>query len=439
MFNFMKKDAGQIPPDVGKEDECEEENAESGDSGEEVVRAPDKLAGEEVSSVGVPSEGDAMAVNSASELEMEKIKGRIESVVEWINQFYERFSYVSESIGELRAMNVENEKKIMGATKEAEKVVDIVKEVKPAELRLDYQKIDMRMQAFEEKVAGNRQFMEELMNVVGDLKRNSEIFVGTESLMKLNEDTKKDLVEMQKINARTKMHADKSQEIFMELKTGFADSQKLAAIVDNLEGSYSGLREEIERVKLNHETVINQASFADFKKTFGNKIAILDSVLAQLDGMKNSEDNLGRAIESSLSIARRNEDDIGNVAMKIGNKDVKGVTDYENQVIELLGIVDTLTTQVAELRKKAGIKNVVSSKKKAVVPVVAVSKMKKVVKKKTPVLKDVNVGAIVDYIKKNKPSYSIPDIKKEILSKGYSEGEFSEALNLVSPKEKAVN
>ncbi|MCK5321106.1 hypothetical protein KAJ38_00850 [Candidatus Pacearchaeota archaeon] len=435
----MKKDAGQIPPDVGKEDEFEEENAESGDSGEEVVRAPDKLAGEEVSSVGVPSEGDAMAVNSASELEMEKIKGRIESVVEWINQFYERFSYVSESIGELRAMNVENEKKIMGATKEAEKVVDIVKEVKPAELRLDYQKIDMRMQAFEEKVAGNRQFMEELMNVVGDLKRNSEIFVGTESLMKLNEDTKKDLVEMQKINARTKMHADKSQEIFMELKTGFADSQKLAAIVDNLEGSYSGLREEIERVKLNHETVINQASFADFKKTFGNKIAILDSVLAQLDGMKNSEDNLGRAIESSLSIARRNEDDIGNVAMKIGNKDVKGVTDYENQVIELLGIVDTLTTQVAELRKKAGIKNVVSSKKKAVVPVVAVSKMKKVVKKKTPVLKDVNVGAIVDYIKKNKPSYSIPDIKKEILSKGYSEGEFSEALNLVSPKEKAVN
>ena len=90
------------------------------------------------------------AIIGNKNIALEKIKGRIESVVEWINQCYERFSYVSESIGELRAMNVESEKKIVDATKEAEKVIDIVKEVKPAELRLDYQKVDMRMRVFEE-------------------------------------------------------------------------------------------------------------------------------------------------------------------------------------------------------------------------------------------------------------------------------------------------
>jgi len=367
MFEFLKKDSGQVPPDVGDEDAFDKENAESENAKEEEVKMPDKIETEkEVKPTESFSAKDSV-MGSVSKLEIEKVKGRVDSVVEWINQFYERFAYVSENIGELRAMNIANEKKILSATKDAEMVIDIVKEVKPADLRLAYQKIDMRIRTFEEKVAENKQFMDEIMKEVEDIKRKSEVFIGTDSLIKLNEDTKKDLVEVQRINSRTKMYADKSQEIFMELKKGFADSQKLAAIVDNLEGSYSGLRDEIQRVKLNHETVVNQSNFDDFKKTFGNKIAILDGAVKDLDNLKNGNSVLEKAIENSFSVSRRNKEDIGKIAMKVGESDVKSVEEYNNQIIELLDIVNTLTVQVAELRKKAGIKSAVLPEKKVVV------------------------------------------------------------------------
>ncbi|MCK4649725.1 hypothetical protein KAT36_00695 [Candidatus Pacearchaeota archaeon] len=382
MFDFLKKDSGQAPPDVGDEDVFDEENAEPEDEEKKEVKMPGKLKKKDVSIPETVPIKDSVAVGSASLLEIEKIKGQIESVVAWINQFYERFSYVSENIGELRAMNVANEKKIFSATKEAERVIDIVKEVKPEALRLDYQKVDMRVKTFEEREASNRQFVEDVMKEVSDIRKKSEIFVGTDALIKLNEDIKKDLIEAQKLSLKTKMQADKSHEIFMELKRGFADFQKLSAIVDNFSNSYSGLREEIEKVRLDHETVVSYATFADFKKTFGNKISVLDGAIEDLDNIKKNNEVFGKTMENLFSIVRRNKQDIGDVAIKSGKTKVKSIEEYNNQIIELLDVVNTLTTQVAELRKKAGIGKNIPLKKKLVADKTLGTKVVPVAKKK---------------------------------------------------------
>jgi len=65
---------------------------------------------------------------------------------------------------------------------------------------------------------------------------------------------------------------------------------------------------------------------------------------------------MGDLVETSLAVSRRNEEDIGEVGMKIGANEVKRVSDYENQMMEIVGIIETLSKQLTEVRKKVGLK-----------------------------------------------------------------------------------
>ncbi|MFH0712009.1 MAG: hypothetical protein V1889_02775 [archaeon] len=360
-MGLFRKGVGDAPPDVGQEEEYDEKKGLSGEFGED---AEGKTTGKGKTKGDVPQDiarevksvVDKNAGAGLSEVQIEGINTRIDSIVEWIKQFYERFSYVSESIGEIRTMTVNNEKRISEAMRDAEKVIDVVKEVKPEELRVSYQKSDMKMTALAEKIEANKLFMDEVMGEMNELRRKSEVFIGTEGLMKLNSDTKKDLIEVQRLGSKTRMQADKAQEIFMELRKGFAESQKVGAIVENLDSSYAGLKEEVEKLKLDYGEVVKRSDYLDFKKTYGNKLVLFDNNVSDVEGIKQSLNEMSGLIETSLSVSRRNEEDIGEIGIKVGASDVKKVSDYENQLMEIVGIIETLSKQLAEVRKKVGLR-----------------------------------------------------------------------------------
>jgi len=350
---------GDAPPDIGQEEKYDEEKgltkkSDKDDDKLEKMKAGDSVP-QEIAREAKSVVGGAVVPTSAvglSNVQIESINARIDSIVEWIKQFYERFSYVSESIGEIRTMTMNNEKRISEEVKEANKVIDVVKEVKPEELRISYQKSEMKMTALAEKIEANKLFMDEVMKEMNELRRKSEVFIGTEGIMKLNNDTKRDLVEVQKLSSKTRMQADKAQEIFMELRKGFAESQKVGAIVENLDSSYAGLKEAIERLKLEHGDIVKRSDFLDFKKTYGTKLTLFDANVADVEAVKKSMSSMGDLIETSLGISRRNEEDIGEIGLKIGVEGVKRVSDYENQMMDMVGVIETLSKQLAELKTK---------------------------------------------------------------------------------------
>jgi hypothetical protein len=363
--------SGDAPPDIGKEEEYDEAKGTKDAGADEKLEkikakesVPQEIAREaKPVATGVPGVGSAVGL---SNVQTESMNARIDSIVEWIKQFYDRFSYVSESIGEIRTMTMNNEKRLSEEMKEANKVIDVVKEVKPEELRINYQKSDMKMTALAEKIEANKLFMDEIMKEMNDLRRKSEVFVGTEGIMKLNADTKRDLVEVQKLASKTRMQVDKGQEIFMELRKGFADSQKVGAIVGNLDESYAGLKEAIDRLRLDHSTIVKRDDYLDFKKTYRNKLALFEGNLADTEKIKDNLSQMGDLIETGLAVSRRNEEDIGNIGLKIGEDSVKKVSDYENQMVEIVEIIEALSKQLAEVRKKVGLKaNVVVDEKVA--------------------------------------------------------------------------
>lgn len=370
MFKFLKKKK-EAPPDIGQE-EAEEAPSEdnTGPDLEEI-----EMKGNKKSETGqLRRETVGRNAPSYSEMELEKIKGRIDSIVEWINQFYERFSYFSESIGEIRAMNLDNEKKISSAMKEAEKVIDIVKEVKPEALRLDYQKADMRMRTWEEKLEANRIMMDDVLKEFNELKKKADVFVGVEGVLKLNEEVKGDLLEVQKISSKVRMNADKAEEVFSEIKDNFSEMQKTEGIISDLDANYSGIKKEVEKLQIDYRNIVNQDDFLKFTKTFGNKIALYDSHSLDIESLKNKIKELEDLISTSVSISKRNEEDIADISLKTGNEDSSLITDYKTQLADLISIVDTLTDEVNVLKGKLKIKENHEERK--------LNKEKKIIEKK---------------------------------------------------------
>jgi len=350
MFDLFKKSAGA--PDVGQEEEYdathEDEIIKDVDETSTEFIAPKKVLSSEVKN----TKGNEVSSGGSGGFETERINARVDSVVEWIKQFYERFAYMSESIGQIRAMSLESEKRISRSMAEAEKAIDIVKEVKPEQLRIDYQKVDLKVAALVAKLESNRQFMNEAINEVNDLKRKSEIFVGTEGLMKLNEDTKKDLVEIQKLTAKSKMNADKVQELFIEVRKSFADMQRAKDIIDSFEASYSGLKSSIDKLKLNYANIVKRDDYLDFKKDYGKRLAVFEIGISDVKDLRKTVGNATSLIETNLSVARKNEEDIVKLALKTGEGSIKGVSDYENQLVGIVDVVETLSKSVNELKVK---------------------------------------------------------------------------------------
>lgn len=414
MFNFLKKKNNEVP-DVGKEDEFEAErkkNAEKlrkdeeGVDEEEAVEEAVEEETEEPEEIKADKKTGKKVLEKqkidSSDFEMERVRARLESLNEIIKASNERFSGISQQIGEIRAMALANEKSISKATIEAEKTVDIVKEVKPEQLRIDYQKLDTKILGVAERIEAKNQFEESIMNEVKDLRRKAGIFMGTEALLKLNEEVKKDLIDIQRVSNRVSMQAEKSEGIFVELKSGFAENQKTEEIVKNLDSSYSGLKKEIEKLKIDYSNIVNRNELGSFQKTMNNKLVVIENALSSLESIESENERLSQIIETTLAISKRNKEDIADIAMTIGDDRIDRVSDYENQISSILSIIDTLAGQISELKKKAGIDTGIKAKHDG-----------NIIGKKGIVLKNLEVHPkIVKHLFPKKPE--IPELIKNV-------------------------
>jgi hypothetical protein len=201
------------------------------------------------------------------------------------------------------------------------------------------------------------------MEELKELKRKANLFEGTDALLRLNEDVKKDLIEIQKTNSRVRMNADKSEQIFIELNKGFQENEKINQVIMNLDTSYSGIKKEIEKLNLDYKQILNVNDFNDFKKAIESKFIILENALADIDHLKNENDKFSTIIQRILFMEKRNESDIATFGLNSGNTDVKGMNDYEKKLSSILELMDKMSLEINKIKEKLGLKNLSSSEK----------------------------------------------------------------------------
>lgn len=162
------------------------------------------------------SSGSMNLVKISSEIT--KIKASVEAFTEVRKSFTERFTRVSEQIGELRSMILDRDKTIQEIELKALKAYDLVESVHPEKISTMVQKEDAKLEALKANLEGNESIMSRVMEELKDVKKKIEFFRGVEEIVKLSEEVKKELIEIKKVESQINLNADKVDTIYGEMR-----------------------------------------------------------------------------------------------------------------------------------------------------------------------------------------------------------------------------
>ncbi len=241
---------------------------------------------EEVSEIDeIPEEKlEVKSAGSSGELsklsvQIEKIGASVEAFAEVRKSFTERFTRTSEQVGELRAMILDRDKNIQGIELKAIKAADLVETVQPEKIMTEVQKQAAKIDALKANLEGNESIMDRIMEELKEVKKKVEFFRGIEEIIKLSEETKKELIEIKKIESRIAINADKVEVIYAETRKKF---QKIDIFDSQLQEMRAQGEQSVQDIQFLKDKLLGLASKEEVEK-------VVSKVQRYVDALKDLE------------------------------------------------------------------------------------------------------------------------------------------------------
>jgi len=221
--------------------------------------------------------------NPKVDMEITKIHAQLESYNEIRKANSERFSRVSEQMGELRGMIMDTNKTMSKIEVSATKAIDLVESVQPEKLMIEIRKQEGKGEALKANIESNEAMMRDLMEELKKMRQQMNFYKGIEQVAKLNEEVKQELFEIKKVEATIERHADKAESIFLDLEKKFAEFEKFQRTVDDLDKTFHAIQTDFDKMKLKLSNKAEKKEFGslmdkftEFEKHTGNILKLLD-------------------------------------------------------------------------------------------------------------------------------------------------------------------
>lgn len=265
LFKKKKKEA-----DEGDSEESEEETKEKADSKKQ-----------ESSKYSGNTPADVVKLST----EVDKLKASQEAFQEVRKSFSEKFTRISEQIGEVRAMVLDRDKTMQQLELKATKAADLVNSVEPEKLMTEIQKQEAKVEALKANLEGNESIMGRVMDELKDVRKKVEFFRGVEEIVKLSEEVKKELIEIKKIQGNINTEADKVETMYSEMR-------KKIQILDNFDTQQQEMTASVDQNSRDLDMLKNKVSELAKKED-------LDKLITKIQSYINSMKDLQK--KSSLS------------------------------------------------------------------------------------------------------------------------------------------
>ncbi|MEM2918608.1 MAG: hypothetical protein QXY62_03825 [Candidatus Altiarchaeota archaeon] len=276
-------------------------------------------------------------------MDVDKLIAEFE-VVKQINKVNEeRFQRISEEIGELRRANVERERDINKIMVKAEKAAQLVEQVQPEKLMMEVEKEDAKIQTIEAKEKADKSLIDYITKEIKDIRATLETFRGVESLIELNEEVKRELMNMKKLQTVISQHADKVENIFVKTQKTFSDLMKLSQEFRVLENRFDDLMKDSENLKANFESVAKKEDLNSLQKEFNDKLSSIEKIKEDLEKKKKELDEILPEIRESLKESKKLEE-----IMK------RRVTEIDDELTELSKIEQKRYVTEEKFNKELG-------------------------------------------------------------------------------------
>jgi chromosome segregation ATPase len=238
----------------------------------------------EASGAGQEKKEDSFSSGNARvDIELTRIKAQLESLNEIRKANSERFSRVSEQMGELRGMIMDTNKTMSKIEVSATKAIDLVESVQPEKLMIEIRKQEGKAEALKANIESNEAMMRDLMEELKKIRQQMNFYKGIEQVVKLNEEVKGEILEIKKVEATIERHADKSESIFLDLEKKYAEFDKFQRTVDEVEKTFHAMQGDFDNMKLQLSNKAEKKEFGslmdrftEFEKHTGNIMKLLD-------------------------------------------------------------------------------------------------------------------------------------------------------------------
>ena len=324
-------------------------------SDEEAIQK--NIAAQQAEIEAVAGEGkkdeDALG-NSKLAVEITKLKAQIEGLNEQRKATNERFSHISEEIGELRGMIVDTNKGVTRIEAASTKAIDLVQSVKPEELMIEVRKLDSKIEALKANLESNETLMQDSMKELKELRRKMDFYKGAEQIAKLNEEVKKELIDIKKSESVIERHSNKVESIFIDVEKKFIELDKFSDVSKELHRSFEKLQGDVDKLRVKTEDSVEKKEFVKLITKFNDFEKHTTSILNLIDEKTRSNtESINREFNK---IARRADERVSNVIKKL--KLSVDETEAEKKKPEEIDI------DKAPSKKKFSLKGVFSKKPK---------------------------------------------------------------------------
>ncbi|MBI2672311.1 hypothetical protein HYX16_05235 [Candidatus Woesearchaeota archaeon] len=283
-------------------------------------------------------------------IKLEKIGAVLEAFEAYKKFNSERIENVSEQIGELRSNIINNERDIKTIEVNSTRAFDLVKEVQPEKLMTNLQRQVVRLDTIKTRFDSLEEYNKTLLDEIKSIKSKMGVFRGTEQILGMQEDIRKDIIGIQKIKTIVESHADKVEEIFMNIKNDVASFEKLSILIKDLTSSFNGLRKDMDEIKIKTEDFALKDDLAKIKEAASSQLHEFDKTLTDLKkevGNLNKVDYLSNKLTSMI---RKNSEEIEDL-----NKKITEQPSYEEDYVtkeDLRTFKDKVALQLKELDER---------------------------------------------------------------------------------------
>ena len=261
-------------------------------------------------------------------VEVTKIKAQLEGLNEQRKASNERFSRISEEMGEIRGMIIETNKAVSRIEAATTKAIDMVESVKPDQLMIEVRKQDSKSEALKANIESNENMMQDVMKETKAMRKKMDFYKGVEQVAQMMEEIKKELIDMKKLEGTIDRHSSKVESIFIDVEKRYTELDKFQDVTKDLKRSFEKLQGDVDKLRVKVEKAADKkevvtllGKFNEFEKHTNNIINLLENKT------KSSKEDIDKRFE----ILKEETDNNLNKALKKFNMDMNEIKEGKTE------------------------------------------------------------------------------------------------------------
>jgi uncharacterized coiled-coil DUF342 family protein len=181
--------------------------------------------------------------------DLSKLKAQMESFGELRKVFDEKFTHITETMGELRGMNIETNKDVQQIQVSAAKAVQMVEAVHPETLMSQVRKLEAKVEALKANIESNELRMDTILKELKELRTNLRSFSGIDKIVKLSQEVKEELINIKKVEGIAERHSDKIEGLYIEFQKRITAITEIESSVKDTIRRLDGLSKNFDDIK----------------------------------------------------------------------------------------------------------------------------------------------------------------------------------------------